>query len=238
MPFITPATLPGTTKCRQLVIPDNDACNAVVVGAIYELTRDYNWEERGGASVADTVALFQSMFDTFSLLPDCPVGGTVDYELQDDITLSVDATTYTIADLDLLSGRDLLIEMLLASTHVGLRDFRIRVNTLTTSIYERQMTRFGGSSTHEQITGTYFEDRLMMANSATPQLQYYYCSLDIPDWKQSVRYPIIRVRGTVAAKNSVGSFRVNSAISVDSLQLFLDTADIKAGSKIWIYTRG
>ncbi len=238
MPFITPDTLPGATQCRELVVPDNDACNAAIIGAIYELTRPYSWEQRGGASVADTTALFQTMFDTFSQLPECSAGGAVDYEKHADITLSVDATTYTLSDLDLLSGRDLRIETLMVNTGGGRRNLSVVVNGLTTAIYEYQYTLFGTAAGFTRSTATAFSIGAGTLPDDTPQEEYGYVTLDIPRWKDTDRFPVILAHSLNDINTGLGKCLVHEVDSVQSITFSVAVNDLKQGSHIVVYSRG
>lgn len=51
--------------CRPLFIPNGLDWLAIVTGALNELIYDYNFEEYGTSTVADTIAAFQTMFDHF-----------------------------------------------------------------------------------------------------------------------------------------------------------------------------
>ncbi len=238
MPYITPPSLPSGVKCRQIEIPNNDACNAAVVGAIYELTRAYNWEQRDGETVEDTVALFQTMFDSFSLLPECSPGGSVDYQLQDDITLVADATSYTLTDLDLLSGRDLRIEISGASATSGRRHLRVRVNSLTTSIYAYNMHQWRNSVFYYTGTTTSFEMRDCLPLKTTPQNYFGYMVIDIPNWKDTDKYPLLTALWNGDGRQGRGHAYVKAVTDVQSMTLFSSSGDLLAGTKIAVYTRG
>jgi len=47
------------------LIPDDKTWLALVTGALSELTQEYNWEEFGTASIADTVDKFREMLEAF-----------------------------------------------------------------------------------------------------------------------------------------------------------------------------
>ncbi len=238
MAYITPATLPVGVTCRELEIPDNDDCNAIVVGALYELTRKYNWEQRSGETVDDTVALFQTMFNTFMMLPECSAGGAVDYELQSEDTLISDVTTYTLSDLDLLSGRDLRIDWLMAGTSTGNRDLRIRINGLETDIYHFQETRFSLGTGYTRNVDTFWKLETAVYKTETPQDYYSNIVVESPLWKDDDRYPILSARNFNDTINSLSKCHVQSVTDLQSMTFYLSSGDIKAGSKVAVYTRG
>lgn len=68
MPYLTPDTAPGTTKCRVLIIPDDKEWLALVTGALSELTHAYNFEEFGTATPEETAQTFRDML---ALYVDC-----------------------------------------------------------------------------------------------------------------------------------------------------------------------
>jgi len=68
--WLTPNAPASGFICRRLLIPNSIDFLAIVTGALNELTFDYNFEEFGTESSADTAALFTSMFDDFCLDPD------------------------------------------------------------------------------------------------------------------------------------------------------------------------
>lgn len=64
--WLTPDTPPAGFVCRRLFIPDNADWIAIVSGALVELIYDFNFEEHGTATPAETAAVFAEMFDKFS----------------------------------------------------------------------------------------------------------------------------------------------------------------------------
>lgn len=64
MPYLTPASLPDTTTCRQLVIPDDTEFIGIVTGALLNLTRPYMFELSGPSSLTpqETADAFKAMF--------------------------------------------------------------------------------------------------------------------------------------------------------------------------------
>lgn len=168
----------------------------------------------------------------------CPGGGDPDYTLHDDITLVSDATTYTLEDLDLLSGLDLRVVMLLAGTSTNERNLSIRINGLTTSIYNFQETRFGTATGYTRTTTTSFNLLSAVMRTATPQEYYSHVILDILRWKDSDRFPLLLSRWANDTDNSIGKCHVQSVTDVSSLTFFLSAGDIKTGSKFAVYARG
>lgn len=68
MPYLTPDTAPGNTRCRVLVIPDDKEWLALVTGALSELTHSYNFETFGTATPEETAQAFRDML---ALYVDC-----------------------------------------------------------------------------------------------------------------------------------------------------------------------
>jgi hypothetical protein len=77
VPYLTPDTAPGTSRCRVLLIPDDKTWLALVMGALSELTHEYNWEEFGTASIADTVDKFHEMLQAFEDCETCAMSDLV-----------------------------------------------------------------------------------------------------------------------------------------------------------------
>jgi len=63
--WLTPDDPGAGFICRPLFIPNGLDWLAIVTGALNELVYDYNFEEYGASTVADTIAAFQTMFDHF-----------------------------------------------------------------------------------------------------------------------------------------------------------------------------
>lgn len=78
MPYLTPETIPASTACRSLFIPDDPAIIAAVTGAIEELTFAHNWEEFGAITPPEIAEAMRDMFDEFCLIRrKCRMIGTV-----------------------------------------------------------------------------------------------------------------------------------------------------------------
>lgn len=78
--WLTPETIPGATRCRTLLIPDNLDILMAVSGALLALTYSYNWEKFGAVEPEDMAeAMFVMYRDFVASLDDCeasmlPVG--------------------------------------------------------------------------------------------------------------------------------------------------------------------
>lgn len=64
--WLTPDSVPTERVCRVLSIPDSQDWLAIVAGALFLLTQDYNWEQNGTGNVADCAAAMTDMFDGYS----------------------------------------------------------------------------------------------------------------------------------------------------------------------------
>lgn len=66
MPYLTPDTIPTSTTCRVLLIPDSVEWLAIVQGALQELTYSYNYESYGAATPDECAAAMMDMTDNFA----------------------------------------------------------------------------------------------------------------------------------------------------------------------------
>ena len=73
MPYLTPETLPTTTLCRVLQIPDDPAFVAAVSGAIAELRHAYNWEQHGAVTPDDAAEASRILMEDY-FMSDCQIG--------------------------------------------------------------------------------------------------------------------------------------------------------------------
>lgn len=64
MPYITPPNTPVGTVCWRVLVPNDDTAIAAFLGQLSELYQEVNWEQDGGISVAETAALFDTMYET------------------------------------------------------------------------------------------------------------------------------------------------------------------------------
>lgn len=63
--WLTPETIPTTTMCRTLLIPDDIALIAAVSGALLDLTHSYNWEQHGAQTPEDTASAMYTMLKNY-----------------------------------------------------------------------------------------------------------------------------------------------------------------------------
>jgi len=76
--WLTPDSAPGDYICRRVFIPNSVDWIAIVAGALNELIYDYNFEQFGTATPAETAAEFAIMFDKFSYEgPSCKMLGEI-----------------------------------------------------------------------------------------------------------------------------------------------------------------
>jgi len=57
--YITPNTKPYGVRCRALSIPNSSEWESILIGALLELTRDYNFEQIDGLSSSEVSEVFQ-----------------------------------------------------------------------------------------------------------------------------------------------------------------------------------
>jgi len=65
--YLTPETLPADTICRVLFIPNSVDWLAQVIGAIQQLTFDYNWTPYGAVTPEEAADAMAQMFDRLCL---------------------------------------------------------------------------------------------------------------------------------------------------------------------------
>lgn len=65
MPYLTPDEIPEDDACRPLSIPASSEWLAIVSGALTELTKAWNWEQKGAVTVDEAVARMQEMVDAY-----------------------------------------------------------------------------------------------------------------------------------------------------------------------------
>jgi len=238
--YVTPQSSPPAGTCREISIPNDERMIAAVLGQILELTEIKNWEQTDGISVIDTVAAWQTVFDSFAAQDPCSGGGggDVDYKLQDEIELLVDTTTVTLSSLDLLTGRDLLIEVFGQNSAGGRRDLRLRVNGLSTNIYDSLRTRFGTATEYASSTENECRfDVALPSRSAHPNT-WGFARIHFPKWKLTDRFPMINANFNGDSRQGLVSCHVESVGKVESVELFSSGADLTTGTHIAVYTRG
>ncbi len=77
MPYITPSETPPDSNCRRLFVPNSTNMVAAILGQILELTEDVNWEQTTGISVAETTAIWETIYLQFSQGDFCMIGAIV-----------------------------------------------------------------------------------------------------------------------------------------------------------------
>jgi len=167
-----------------------------------------------------------------------PSGGDTDYTLQDEITLSVDETTYTLEDLHLLDGRDLIIEFMGARDETPRGDLRCEINSISSSSYGHRAQRIQSSATFDSSTRAYIRLSDALAQAATPQLTYSYFQFSIPNWKLTDRYPVVYWHGGGDIYHFVGRVILSITTDVQTFAFIPPSAGLRAGTKIAVYTRG
>lgn len=170
---------------------------------------------------------------------DCPApGGAADYTLEQDIDITSDVASYNLTSLDTLAGRDLIIECLLAASDTGVRHLRVQANGLTTSIYNRATVQFQNATTYSTGTTSYIQIDRVLPQTATPQNEYGWVRMEFPRWKDTARYPLMHYSAIGQSRSGKGQLHIESAVDIQSLLLYASSGNIKAGSKIAVYTRG
>lgn len=167
-----------------------------------------------------------------------PVGGATDYTEHAVFNLASDFTTYTIDDLDLLDGRDLLVRVTGAHTTGGDKHLRIQVNGLSTSIYNYANVRWDTATNYETTTQTYWNIVRALVADDTPQLRVAYTEIVIPDWKNDTRYPLLQASYSRIDRSGRSHCTVEEVTDVQSLTFFSSGGDLKAGTRITIDSVG
>jgi len=65
MPYLTPQALPESDDCRSLSIPADSEWLALFGGALTELTKSWNWEDSGGLTVDQTLAVVNEVINAW-----------------------------------------------------------------------------------------------------------------------------------------------------------------------------
>jgi len=94
MPWLTPSNIPEDVICRPLFIPNSAEWQAIVSGAILELTRSWNWEQFGELTPEECSTRMQELqqqyYDDACGGGDCPpvfrigVNGQIEQLVDDD----------------------------------------------------------------------------------------------------------------------------------------------------------
>ena len=224
------------------MLPADVYMTAALFGQILELTKTYNWEQTVGISVADTVALWEAIYDDMAVLATCnppPVpGGDMDYVLQSEILLSSPASTIQIVDLELLDGIDLLIEVHAIATGTARRHLRCQANGVTSANYEFNTQEWRSAVTYFVSTTTYFQMRDCVPQLTAPLTYVGYAAINIPQFRDTDRYPLLHGVWNGDGRNGNGHCYLTSRTDIQSVLLFLSADDFAAGTKISVYTRG
>lgn len=115
MPYLTPATLPSSKKCRILHIPDDMTIAGAVLGAISQLGYSRNWEQFGAITPNEIAEAMVKMVQSYVHSSGCMIGLMSPYpglEIPSG-TLPCDGATYNRVDFpelyEYLTGTDYII---------------------------------------------------------------------------------------------------------------------------------
>ncbi len=154
MPYLTPdAALDVAPAERCLRVPQD--YGPMVYGAIFELTRGWNWEKHGPDDVSDAVEKMTTMLDDWEK-PCMPIGGIIASALADlpEGWLDCDGGTYEKDDYPLLYDA-IDDEYILSGTQFATPDIRGRVTVGVGAgggLTVRDIDDGGGSETHALVT--------------------------------------------------------------------------------------
>lgn len=70
--YLTPDSVPATTVCRVLLIPDDVAWMAIVTGALSALITPDAWQKYGTLSPEECADRMLQMLDEFTFNGECP----------------------------------------------------------------------------------------------------------------------------------------------------------------------
>lgn len=100
MPFVTPEITPTENQCWRFSIPIDEQILGSILGQLNELTKEHNWEQTGGITVSETVAILKDVFDSFSVGNRCMIGSLIHYATTNppDGVLACDGTQYLRVD--------------------------------------------------------------------------------------------------------------------------------------------
>lgn len=238
MPYITPESAIGAGQSVEISIPVDLHLRGAILGQILDLCRPYFWEQTTGISVADTVAAMEEILESISTFSACSGGSMPDYTLQSTDTLVADASSYTLTNLDQLDGRDLRIEWMLAGNGAGEKNFEFICNGLTTSIYFVDCTRFRTSTSYYSGISTYARLSGAIRRADAESDVYSHIMLDIPNWKDNDRFPLITGHYGHFVANGLFACEVRDITDLQSMTFNAQSGDIIAGSRVAVYTRG
>lgn len=104
MPYHTPDTLPATFICRRLRMPNDLGFIMAVNGALFELTREYNWEQTTAVTPAQAAqAATEMLLDTLD--SECPDQTP---EPGEKLVFGPDASLISYAPFDPFTGSEIV----------------------------------------------------------------------------------------------------------------------------------
>lgn len=65
MPWATPSSIPAGTVAKTLNVPDGEEWDAILTGALYELTLPENFQQVGTLTPDEVATRFRQMFEEF-----------------------------------------------------------------------------------------------------------------------------------------------------------------------------
>lgn len=106
MPYLTGDTLPASSKCRTIRIPDVDWCVECVNGALLELAEVYNWETIGAVTAQQAADRFWLVWEEYQRSVCTPIGSIIPFGGADapEHFLMCDGASYPTADYPALFG--------------------------------------------------------------------------------------------------------------------------------------
>lgn len=70
--YLTPETIPGTTQCRILLLPDSVEWIAIITGALEALADPESWQKYGALTPEQCAERMRQMIDDFVFNGACP----------------------------------------------------------------------------------------------------------------------------------------------------------------------
>jgi len=172
------------------------------------------------------------------MTPITPGGGTVDYELHLDQTLSSDAASVLLTDVDLLTGTDLILHVIGATDVTSRKHLKLQINDLTTNEYDYYTREWRSSVTYyANAAQDAFQMRDCLPN--TNEANYWgYITVTMPLWKETAKKRVLRALWNGYGRNGDGSVHVNTTNAISKILLFPNTDNLRAGTRILLYSRG
>jgi len=135
MPYLTPNSIPVARLCRRIFIPDEPYIIAAVNGALYDLTREFNWQQYGEIEPAEIAQAMITMQHEYYESDGCMIGTILPYAT----TTNPPNTLPCNGDVFLRADYPALYDLLLP-------DYRVTATTFRTPDL-RDKTTFGASAT-------------------------------------------------------------------------------------------